>query len=262
MPFTISHAAAVLPLRKATRLPLAALMIGSMSPDFSFFIPGSMDRDTTHSFTGILMFCWPVSLAMWMLFVHILERPTIELLPEAWRARVPRSDRAITAKNLAYASLAVILGAITHVAWDAFTHGGTPVTTAFPALSAELFTYRGRTIHVHFVLQLLCSVLGLLALANWALNLRREPARAREARLPRSPITDRARIGAALVVFASSGATALLGYASYAGSRFENRFFYTLIGGMTGWALAWCAVAVFVSLWMRAVAPSAKWSAH
>src|SRR5687768_17581224 len=118
MPFTISHAAAVLPLRKlgGSRLPLAAMMIGSMSPDFAYFLPPDLGRTSTHEFDGILLFCWPVGLALWLLFVHLVERPTIELLPEKWRACVPRSDATPSLRMYAFASLAIILGAMTHVA--------------------------------------------------------------------------------------------------------------------------------------------------
>ena len=38
MPFTASHAAAVLPLLR-TPLPASALGIGGMAPDFPFFLP-------------------------------------------------------------------------------------------------------------------------------------------------------------------------------------------------------------------------------
>ena len=109
MPFTISHAAAVLPLQK-TRLPLAALMIGSMSPDFAYFLPGEPLREDTHSIAGIFWFCWPVSVALWFLFVGVLEQPTLALLPDRWHARFAPSDRKISVKTLAFASAAVIAG--------------------------------------------------------------------------------------------------------------------------------------------------------
>jgi len=254
MPFTVSHAAAVLPLRKlgGSRLPLAAMMIGSMSPDFAYFVPVDLGRTSTHDFDGILFFCWPVGLALWLLFVHLIERPTIELLPDEWRARVPRSDAAPSLRMYTLASLAIILGAMTHVAWDAFTHANTSITNAIPAFRAELFTFRGRTVRVFLVLQYLSSVIGLLGLAIWARGLRNSAPDPRRLAEPRSPITDRMRIGAALMVIATSGATALLGYMNNSGQRFEGRMFHFLIGGMTGCALAWCAVAIFVTHWARA----------
>src|SRR3954464_8651681 len=110
MPFTISHAAAVLPLERYTRhrIPLAALMIGSMAPDFGYFLPVSMSRASTHDLDGLFLFCWPVGLAMWLLFVHLLERPTIELLPRPWRERVAHSDTGNTPKALLLASLGIL----------------------------------------------------------------------------------------------------------------------------------------------------------
>ena len=98
VPFTISHAAAVIPLRKLTQgaLPLAALMIGSMSPDLRVFPAGRTDRVDTHSFAGLFWFCWPIGIASWLVFVRVLERPTCALLPESWRSRFAPSNQTIT----------------------------------------------------------------------------------------------------------------------------------------------------------------------
>ena len=173
MPFTISHAAAVLPLKKS-RLPLAALMIGSMSPDFAYFLPVGLANTSWHDLAGILFFCLPAGLAAWLLFVRLLERPTIELLPEAWRVRVPRSDpRSVTRVRSFWPSIAVIVGALPTWPGTRSRTRNTAVTEAFPALRAEVFTFHGRSIRMYFVLQYLSSVIGLLALAIWARNLRR-----------------------------------------------------------------------------------------
>jgi hypothetical protein len=244
VPFTVSHAAAVLPLKKS-RLPLAAMMIGSMSPDFAYFLPVSLARSSTHDLDGILFFCWPVSLAVWLLYVHLLERPTIELLPEGWRTRVEPSSRRVTARSLAVASIAVIVGAITHVIWDAFTHANTFVTNTFPFMTTVVFEYHGRGIRVFFLLQVLSSIVGLFALWRWALALRRGPARVHSARATSGSITDRTRIYAALSLVATSGLV-VLGFIGSAGIPIEGRVFHMLIGGMTGWLLAWCAIAVFI----------------
>jgi hypothetical protein len=244
VPFTISHAAAVLPLKRL-RLPLAAMMIGSMSPDFAYFLPMSLARTSTHDLDGILLFCLPVGLALWLLFVRLLERPTIELLPMAWRVRVAPSD-PLSLKSLALAAIAIIIGAMTHITWDAFTHGDTPVVNALPFMRTEMFSFRGMPFRLYMLLQYSSSVFGLLALWMWAINVRHSPARVRPVSVP-SFLSDRARIIAALAVVASSGATALLAFASYPDASFHHRVFRMLIAGMTGWFLAWCVVAVLIS---------------
>jgi hypothetical protein len=135
VPFTVSHAAAVLPLQRITRgrVPLAAMMIGSMAPDFAYFLPLSMSRMSTHDLDGLFLFCLPAGLAVWLLFVKVLERPTIELLPMPWRERVPRSA-PVTPRALVLASLGIIIGGLTHIAWDSFTHAFTPVSHFLPGL--------------------------------------------------------------------------------------------------------------------------------
>ena len=241
MPFTISHAAAVLPLRK-TRLPLAALMIGSLSPDFAYFLPAELSRASTHNLNGILFFCLPVGLALWLLFVRVLERPTMVLLPAAWRERGPQSD-PLSWRSLCLAGVAVIVGAITHVVWDAFTHAHTFVTNAFPAMHAEAFRIYGSPVRVFFILQVLSSIFGLLALAWWARGLRHSTKRVAPATGSAGALSDRARIAAIVAV---SVITALANYAVNADEPIENRFFRMLIGGMTGWLLGWCVVAVVI----------------
>ena len=248
MPFTISHAAAVLPLRKL-RLPLAAMMIGSMAPDFPYFLPGDLSRTNTHDLEGIFLFCLPMGLAVWLLFVHLLERPSIELLPEPWRLRIPHSDASFTFKSLALASLGIIVGALTHIAWDAFTHGDTPMTRLFPLLGEQAFSIRGRSVPVYFTLQVLSSLLGLIALAWWALRLRHDKPKTRAVHASRIPLSDRARVGILLVMIAISVAAGLATYASITHAPFERRVFHALIMGMTTGLLAWCvAAAAFARL--------------
>jgi hypothetical protein len=246
VPFTISHAAAVLPLKK-TRMPLAALMVGSMAPDFAYFHPFTMQRTSTHDVDGLFLFCWPVGLLVWLFYVHVLERPTIELLPDDWRARVTPSDRRITFASLAWASLAVIVGAITHDLWDAFTHGNTFITSRFQAFNIALFDVQGRTVRVYFMLQVLCSIVGLFALWLWALNIRRGEPRVAPMSDAAGFVTNRTRILAVLWVIVMSGLMALLGYAGSAGEVLEERVFRLLIGGMAGGFLAWCGIAVLIT---------------
>lgn len=243
MPFTISHAAAALPLRRfgKFRLPLAALMIGSMSPDYAYFLPGGFDRVETHSIAGLFLFCWPVSLCLWLLFVRVLEPPTTALLPENWRTRFPPSDREMTPRVLALTSVAVLLGGLTHLVWDAFTHGATVVTNAFPALKSVAFHIDGRRIRWFFLLQLLSSAFGIVALAIWAW---RQPPGRYPRPLPKAPVSRGMRLRAVVVIIGVSSALAIGGYLANDEQHLHGRVFHFLIGGMTGLVLAWCAVAL------------------
>jgi hypothetical protein len=138
MPFTLSHAAAVLPaLRRngtGARGPLiaSALVAGSISPDMTYFadtvLPGAMKfGDFTHSTAGVLTMDPLLSAVLvggWLL----LREPLVALLPRAWQSRAYAlarggswSDRAI-APLLCWFWASAALGAATHAVWDGFTH--------------------------------------------------------------------------------------------------------------------------------------------
>jgi len=250
MPFTISHAAAVLPLRGVGkfRLPLAAMMIGSMSPDFAYFLPGETDRVDSHSIAGLFWFCWPLSLALWLLFVRVLEQPTMALLPENWRARFEPSNRELSLRTLALASVAVILGAVTHLVWDSFTHRGTAVVEALPGLHAVAFHYNGWRIRWFVVLQHLSSIFGMLVLAIWAWRL--PPIHSVPRSLP--PVSHATRLSAAAVLIVASLGLAITSYLLNSDAWFARRLFHFAIGGMTGWVIAWCVIALWMNSRTRA----------
>ena len=249
MPFTVSHAAAVLPLHRLGkgRLPMAALMVGSMSPDFSYFLPGDLAVLPTHTFFGLFWFCLPAGLLVWMLFVHLLEAPTISLLPEDWRVRITPSRRQVTVATLALACVAIVIGAATHVVWDSFTHRWTPVADALPVLQTPLFKIGDQDIRVYKLLQHLSTVVGMAILLAWAWRIRH--ATPHSTRVSPSTIATagaplRTRLAAAGILLATSGAFAVANYMSHDGVRFERRLYHLAIGGMSGWMLAWCAVAI------------------
>lgn len=150
MPFTISHAAAVLPFVRRDgsgrgRLVPSLLVAGSFAPDITYFaagaVPGAMEfGDFTHSFTGVftvdvLFACALV--ALW----RLIREPLLALLPRrtrnrAWtvaRGRPPAGGRW----EPAWWYVSVTLGAVTHVVWDAFTHPGRWGVRAVPVLGEQ-----------------------------------------------------------------------------------------------------------------------------
>jgi hypothetical protein len=127
MPFTVSHVAAVLPLHKPLRRLglLSAAAIGTMVPDLDLVLPTRLPRAQTHSLLALLTFCLPVGLGAWALFQALIKPALIEVLPDRMYARLTAEHvgpRLTSVKVWFYAALAVLLGALTHIVWDAFTH--------------------------------------------------------------------------------------------------------------------------------------------
>lgn len=246
VPFTLSHAAAVLPLQRlgGARLPLAALMIGSLSPDFVYFIPWQPRWLQSHTLAGLFYFCWPSGLLGWLVFVRVLQQPTLALLPDSWRGAFPADDGELSLRVLMTVSLALLLGALTHIVWDSFTHPY-PLAVNWPVLRTPLFEIDGHTKRLWWLLQHLSTVLGAVVLMFWALRRRaaaRDPAGGMHPRV--SPAT---RVVAVSLIIAAVGVLAVAGYLAHPHISFERRIFHLAIGGMTGGALAWLAVA----LWIR-----------
>ncbi|MEW2067481.1 DUF4184 family protein [Streptomyces sp. NPDC007346] len=154
MPFTLSHAAAVLPAirRNGTaRLGLlpSALVAGSFAPDVTYFadtvIPGAMRfGGFTHTFLGVVtvnVLIAAVLVAVWVL----LREPLVALLPAGVRGRVHTFVRGQRWHRGAFGPSAWLwfgasaaLGAATHVVWDAFTHHSRWGTELLPVLNRSI----------------------------------------------------------------------------------------------------------------------------
>ncbi|MGY0487159.1 DUF4184 family protein [Streptomyces sp. WG-D5] len=146
MPFTISHAAAVLPFVRrdgSGRGPLvpALLVAGSFAPDLTYYaagaVPGAMEFGAfTHSFTGVLTVDVGVALALLGLW-RLVRDPLLGLVPGRARGRLATvvRPRPRTGWWPLWWYVSAAFGATTHVVWDAFTHPGRWGTRVLPVLA-------------------------------------------------------------------------------------------------------------------------------
>jgi hypothetical protein len=245
MPFTISHAAAVLPLQRYPQLPLTALMVGSMAPDFGYFFSHEASRALTHSFSGLLIFALPAGLAVWFFYVAVLEKATITLLPDRWHTRFAHTD-AITPALIGRACVAIIIGAITHLLWDSFTHKYTFLTGLFPALRDP--TPGLSWMPIYHLLQGISSVLGLVILYVWTRGLHRLPAKSL---IRPYAISEWLRIRALWFMAIATVLVGLLDWLPYAHRRYDTQIFFAAVGAMSGFFIAWCCVAIGLMIQAR-----------
>ncbi|MFD3826871.1 DUF4184 family protein, partial [Streptomyces sp. NPDC058625] len=153
MPFTLSHAVAVLPAVRTDgtgRGPLipAVLVAGSLAPDLTYYaasvLSGAMRfGDVTHSFPGVLTVDVCIAWALVGLWLLVRE-PLVALLPRSRQGRTAALLRCGTPRARVRASLAArwyvsaVLGALTHVVWDEFTHLDRWGMRVFPVLGREI----------------------------------------------------------------------------------------------------------------------------
>lgn len=199
MPFTLSHPAAVLPfLRPLARWGvLSALVVGSIAPDFPYYMGIRGARPYTHTLPSILWFSIPPGWLAYLAFQQLLRRPAVFLMPEPLRARLdPRPHIAAFGP----VTLSLALGALTHVAWDWLTHRPSRVARLFPFLREDLGTLWGHSIWSYRVLQTGSTLLGgavlALALLLWFLRTAPRPLPPDPPRLRR--LRARARVVALL----------------------------------------------------------------
>ena len=168
MPFTLSHpaaAAVVWPLVRRGTLPLAALVIGAMSPDFEFFLHLQPLARWSHSFAGLVGFCLPVGLLVYGVWELAMRGPTRHLLGLDAVAEVRRPQLGVS--WMLRAAAAVLLGAMTHLAWDGFTHGGYWGAQVLPALRGTALSLNGRAIPWFNLLQHVSTAVGGLVVLAW-----------------------------------------------------------------------------------------------
>ena len=245
MPFTVSHAAAVLPLHRITnQLPLTALMIGSMAPDFGYFFSFDASRQLTHSFIGLFTFSLPVGLLVWFFYVLVLEKATITLLSDRWHTRFAHTD-AITPALIGRAAIAILLGAITHLLWDAPTHRATFATKAFPILLEPVPV--ASWMPVYHLLHGVSTLIGLAILYNWAQHLHRQPARSL---IRPYDISERVRIRACWFLGVATLLGGLLEWLPHVHGFYDQQLFAAAVGSMSGFFIAWCLIAG--AMWIHA----------
>jgi hypothetical protein len=171
MPFTVSHVAAALPLRRLN-LVWSAFVVGSMAPDFPYIVGTTDYRSLGHQFPGVIEFTLPASLFALWLFHAAVKRPATTLLPtgmqQRLRGQLGEFKFGGPARVMAIL-FSLALGIATHVVWDAFTHA-----SSWPG---EHWAWLRRWVKVpllgpmpmHMALQYASTLIGLVALGIWVL---------------------------------------------------------------------------------------------
>lgn len=240
MPFTPAHVAAVLPWvgrRRPGWVVPSALVIGSMVPDLLYFVPIRSDRNLSHSLTGLVT----LDLALGLLFVglwRVVAAPVVrDLAPAIVRRRLPVPP-AMTRRDALWSVPCVVLGALTHLVWDSFTHANGWAVERVPFLTADVGLP---------VFKLAQYSSGLVGCAVVLAHCLRSPEAlgSRGSGPPRATqperVTVRTLLAAAPVVCALAFAVPAL----LVGTQTEMLLYVAVVRGVSGLGLVACAVAVW-----------------
>ncbi len=166
MPITFAHPVAVLPFIR-TRLLFSAMAIGSMSPDFIYFFNGDPSGHFGHTLAGIFAFCLPISILFYALFHLFLKEPLISLLPKLDQIALEKSiiPQITNLPFVLHLIVSILIGTVTHIVWDSFTHSTGWAVVHWEWLSATIISTQFGTLRVFKIFQYSGHLLGAPVLA-------------------------------------------------------------------------------------------------
>ena len=162
MPFTLSHPAAIIPFARQ-RLVLSALVVGSMSPDFLYFINLAPRGQFGHTPAGVFLFCLPLGMLTLWLFHTLMKWPLLSLCPQALQERLMGPAQGFAFLSLSrqlLIVLSILIGAGTHLLWDGFTHEYGWAVSRLSFLRWSVIEIGARSIPVFKLFQHLSTVIG------------------------------------------------------------------------------------------------------
>ncbi len=172
MPFTLAHPAVVIPLKKPLQKwgVLSALIIGSMTPDFSYFLPFGISRYETHSFLALFWFCLPVGLVFYYAYHMLLAPVLLSISPQGFKQRV-NADVMLgkfPSTNIFSVIFSLIIAAATHIVWDLFTHPPHHIVEPLSSwMNIVLIQFDGYTVQVFRALQHISTFVGIGLIIYW-----------------------------------------------------------------------------------------------
>lgn len=248
MPFTLSHPAAAVPFIRFG-LPLSALVVGSMAPDFLYLTPFSTSNQYGHTGQGLFLFCIPAGLAVLWLFHKVLKLPLLSLLPARHQARLVSEAKPFSFGRFLPVLLALLLGSVTHIVWDSLTHAGGWTVQHVPLLRLSLLQTSHGTLYLFKVLQHGSSLAGAALLIIWYRGwfLQAEEQKVDLADRLSDDGKNRLLLSMALVACLGSGLYSILTLPSFSGLSWLPSFTRNLI--ITGIGILVVEVVVFSCIW-------------
>jgi hypothetical protein len=203
VPFTLAHVVAARPLWRVARrrLPLSAVVVGSVAPDLEYLWHLDTERTIGHALGGVVLLDLPLALAVLALWHGLFKRPVAAMFGPG--VRPPIDLRAFPfrpAGRFGVVVLGVLVGIAGHLLWDGFTHRDGFITTRVWFLEEAI----GRP-HVYDLFNYASTAFGLVLLGWWWW---RAVERSRRQTAPTLPAGVRATARAALIVVSTAGGIA------------------------------------------------------
>jgi len=139
-----------------------------MAPDIEYFLRLAPGQPYGHTPPGIFLVSLPLGLVTLWLFHNFVKAPFVELLPRELECRLVPYMRKFHfggASRFALIVASMLIGIVTHIAWDSFTHKNSPLVHNWPPLRYPVSLGPLGAWPLYKLLQYGSSVVGLAILA-------------------------------------------------------------------------------------------------
>ena len=145
-------------------------MVGTLAPDFEYFLRLAPDHGFGHTLVGTFVLTLPLALLVLWLFHAFVKLPLAGLLPDTIQRRLTNhldEFRFGGAARFALIVGSILLGIATHLAWDSFTHSNTWLYHHWPILREAIHVPIVGVIPLYRVLQHGSTIIGIGVLSAW-----------------------------------------------------------------------------------------------
>ncbi|MEO8763652.1 MAG: DUF4184 family protein, partial [Ginsengibacter sp.] len=142
---------------------LSGLIVGSMTPDFEYFIRMKDYSKYSHTWDGLFLFDVPLGLILLFVFHNVVRDILIGYLPFSLNIRLSAFSKFSWNNhfrhNVLVVLLSLIVGIASHIFWDSFTHSGGYFFHKIAFLE-ERVNILNHQIHTTTLLQYVSSLIG------------------------------------------------------------------------------------------------------
>jgi Domain of unknown function (DUF4184) len=181
MPFTPAHPAIILPLLKMDGRYVSAtgLVVGSIVPDFEYFMNMSVQGQHSHTVGGLFYFDIPLGILIAILFHVVVKRNFIDNMPASFQRRLrPLRDLEFIqyVKQYPWGLVSgILIGAASHLLWDSFTHADGYFVKHL-SFYDSVFLFDGVRYPIYYALQHISSLVGCAAIGVYIIFMKQNAA--------------------------------------------------------------------------------------
>ncbi len=147
MPVTPAHPALILPFTRSRYFSATGLVMGSVSPDFEYFLKMGVSSTYSHTLGGLIYFDLPVTVFISCLFHLVVKKNFIYNMPlffqKRWLEVLHFDFLKYLREHWWVFVISALLGAASHIFWDSFTHNNTYFVRTVPFYKDTYVLFQG-----------------------------------------------------------------------------------------------------------------------